>query len=85
MLKMKKTALISGIAIAFVLSGCSINPVDYETDPVQVASPKGTVTCQLYKKDQVVWDRAISVPAGMSVTAGDNICKEEGLRLKAEG
>ncbi len=71
------------LAVAVMaLSACSIDPSDYETDPVQVESAKGTVTCQLYTKRIVRWDRSIDRPATMSVKEADDICMAEGLRSR---
>lgn len=64
------------------LAGCVSSPVDYETAPVKIETAKGTVTCQLYTKDLVVWDRAIDRPATMSVKEADSICNAEGERRK---
>lgn len=74
---------LSALAAAVLtLSACSIDPSDYETDPVQLQSAKGTVTCQLYTKRIVRWDRAIDRPATMSVKEADDICMAEGLRTR---
>ena len=62
-----------------VLAGC-VDPADYETAPVKVETAKGTVVCQLYRKRQVIWDEAISIPPGMTIAEGDRVCVEEGLR-----
>ena len=67
---------------AILTAGCSLDPVDYESAPVSLQSPKGTVTCQLYTKERVIWDRAISVPPGMTIAEGDQLCRNEGLRIK---
>ena len=79
MLKFSKVTPVLGCMAAMVLSGC-VDPADYETTPVQVKSSKGVVTCQLYRHRQVIWDEAISVPPGMSIKEGDQICINEGLR-----
>ncbi len=72
---------ITAIAMfAFVLSACGLDPRNYETAPVQVETSKGTVTCQLYTPDTIVWDQAITVPAGMSIQEGDAVCKAEGAK-----
>lgn len=80
----KKTApaLVLGLTL---LSACVQSPADYETTPVNVDTPKGTVTCQLYRPDLVVWDRAIDRPNSMSVAEADAICQNEGLRRKKAG
>lgn len=65
------------------LSACSLDPKQYETTPVTVQTAAGPVVCQLYTKDMVRWDRAISRPDSMSVETADAICLEEGRRQKA--
>lgn len=64
------------------VAGCVASPVEYETTPVKVETTKGIVTCQLYTKDLVVWDRAIDRPASMSVQEADGVCRAEGDRRK---
>lgn len=66
--------------IAFFLGGC-IDPRDMETEPVQVQTSSGIVTCQLYRRDRVLWDRAIHRPETMSVEEADEVCRAEGERL----
>lgn len=61
------------------LSAC-IDPVDYESEPVQVKTSKGIVTCQLYRQNTVLWDRAIKAPKGMSIKEADEVCVKEGKR-----
>ena len=78
---MKKIALIAPIAVVLGLSACA-TPENYETTPVVVQSAQGPVTCQLYTKSIVAWDRAIDRPAKMSVKAADEICQAEGRRQK---
>ncbi len=65
--------------LALALAGC-VNPKDFETDPVEVPTTRGVVTCQLYTQDLVVWDRAIDRPDAMSVSDADAICMDEGKR-----
>ncbi len=63
------------------LSGCIPSPEDVESAPVKVQTPKGEVTCQLYRLDRVIWDRATDFPADkMSVPEADAYCKQEGQR-----
>lgn len=71
--------VLAGLALLGA-AGCTIDPRDYETTPVEVASSKGVVTCQLYIEDTIVWDRAIDIPNGMSIAEGDQICRAEGQR-----
>ncbi|GAB4534763.1 MAG: hypothetical protein Tsb0024_04560 [Ruegeria sp.] len=74
----KSTVLLAGLA---VLAGCIPSPRDLETTPVKVQTPKGVVTCQLYRQDRVDWDRAIDFPATkMSVPEADAYCQQEGQR-----
>lgn len=74
-----KVALI--LPIAATLSGCIPSPKDLETTPVKVQTSKGEVTCQLYRPDRVLWDRAINYPASkMSVAEADGYCQQEGQR-----
>ena len=67
------------LLILTALSACG-SPQSYETDPVQVETPLGVVTCQLYTARLVVWDRAIDRPETMDVTTADAICVQEGKR-----
>ncbi len=63
------------------LSACIPSPEELETTPVKVQTPKGVVTCQLYRQDRVSWDRAIDFPATkMSVPEADAYCRQEGQR-----
>ncbi|MBY6065608.1 hypothetical protein KUW17_02575 [Leisingera aquaemixtae] len=66
------------------LTGC-VSPEQFETAPVQLRTSKGIVTCQLYTKERVLWDRSIDRPASMTVQEADDICKREGYRQKKEG
>ncbi|KIC19405.1 hypothetical protein [Leisingera sp. ANG-DT] len=79
-----KSKLIKLTAVAVALSGC-VSPENYETTPVQLQTSKGIVTCQLYTKERVLWDRSIDRPATMSVQEADAICKQEGQRQKDGG
>ena len=80
---MHKMALLTALAGVAVLAGC-IDPADYESTPVQVQTAQGVVTCQLYTNERVLWDRAISAPAGMSIQQADNVCISEGNRRLAQ-
>lgn len=77
---MSKTALL--LIATLGLAACVPNPRDYETAPVQLKTPQGVVTCQLYTKKLVAWDRSIDRPAGMSVRQADDYCQAEGERMK---
>jgi len=67
------------------LAGCSVNQADYASEPVLVKTDRGIVTCQLYRDDRVLWDEALSFPRSMSLQEADQICLEEGARVKKEG
>lgn len=74
-----KIALI--VPLFVTLAGCIPSPEDLESTPVEVQTPKGEVTCQLYRQDRVTWDRAINFPATkMSVPEADAYCRQEGQR-----
>ncbi len=80
---MSKLLLIaSALASTVLLSGC-LDKKSFETEPVQVSTAQGVVTCQLYTHEKVLWDRAIAAPAGMSIETADKICFDEGKRVKA--
>jgi len=70
---------ILGVALA-ALTAC-VSPENYESTPVQVSTEMGLVTCQLYTRDRILWDRAIGRPEGMTVEVADNVCRAEGQRL----
>ncbi len=74
-----KAGPVLACAALLALTGC-IDPKDYETTPVKVETAKGVVVCQLYKERQVIWDEAVSIPPGMTIKEGDQICVNEGLR-----
>ena len=79
---------LTNVAVAvliFTLVGCA-GKANFETAPVTVSTGKGDVICQLYRLDNVLWDEAISVPAGMSIKTGDALCKQRGelLLIQAE-
>ena len=76
---MKKLTLVMAIAATGVMAGC-VNKSGFESNPVQIKTEKGVVTCQLYMRDRVQWDEAIAVPAGMTKAEGDAYCIQEGHR-----
>lgn len=83
---MPRQSLIPAFCLVALAAGCGgIGQAAFESPPVQVSTPAGVVTCQLYTEDTVLWDRAIDVPPGMSIQAGDEICVEEGRRRAAAG
>ncbi|NVO55270.1 hypothetical protein HW561_05640 [Rhodobacteraceae bacterium B1Z28] len=79
-----KTPIAKAIVLLPVLatlSACIPSPKDLETTPIKVQTPKGVVTCQLYRPNRVSWDRAIDFPATkMSVPEADAYCQQEGQR-----
>ena len=81
---MKQSLTNFAVAVfIFTLVGC-VDPVNFETDPVKVSTGKGDVICQLCRLDDVTWDEAISVPAGMSIKTGDALCKQRGELLLSQ-
>lgn len=79
--KLKTVAVL--LPMLAVLSACVPSPEEFESTPVQVQTPEGVVTCQLYRLDRVIWDRAIDFPATkMSVKQADDYCRQEGERRK---
>lgn len=70
------------IVAAMALSGCDLDPRNYETPPVSVQTSRGLVVCQLYTPERIVWDRAIDYPANLTVKEADGICLAEGKRQK---
>ena len=77
--------LILGLIGPLAVAGCVQSPAQFETTPVQLETAKGVVTCQLYTKERVIWDRSIDRPRSMTVQEADEICLAEGLRIKEEG
>lgn len=79
---MSKLLILPALTATVFLAGC-LDPVDYETEPVNVSTPQGVIVCQLYTHDKVLWDRAITAPKGMSIETADQYCINEGHRVKA--
>ncbi|MEM0978506.1 MAG: hypothetical protein AAGJ34_13310 [Pseudomonadota bacterium] len=81
----------AGIAVGILATGtlvgaCAPDPRNYESEPVLVKTDRGIVTCQLYTDNQVLWDEAIDFPANhMTLSEADEICEQEGQRVKREG
>lgn len=71
--------------VLLLVAACSLDPRDYETTPVVVQTAAGPVTCQLYTKERVIWDRAIARPNSMDVATADNLCRQEGVREQSGG
>ena len=67
-------------AASIALTAC-VSRGNYESAPVEVSTEMGLVTCQLYTRDRVLWDRSIGRPEGMTVEVADNVCRAEGQRL----
>lgn len=72
---MKQIMLLLAVV---TLSACS--PAMFETAPVTVETQYGQVTCQLYTKEIVQWDRPVDWPTGMTVEHAFNVCQTEGIR-----
>lgn len=68
------------LAAAALLAGCAIDPRQLESTPVDVPTAKGPVTCQLYTRETIVWDRSIDRPERMGVEEADMVCREAGRR-----
>ncbi len=81
---MQKFTILTALAATVFLAGC-LDKASFATTPVQVKTPKGVVTCQLYTHEKVLWDEAISAPNGMTIEEADQICIMEGYRVKAAG
>jgi len=82
-LTMKPLVSLTILAVSgIMLTACAPNPVDFESSPVVLQTSEGPVTCQLYRADMVVWDRAIDRPDTMSVETGDNLCKQAGVERR---
>ncbi len=64
-----------------LLAGC-ISKRTFESEPVTVSTAAGPVTCQLYGRNQVVWDEALLKPPAMTDAGADRICRDEGYRRK---
>ena len=79
---MSKLHLTIAAASAVIVTGCvgGIDKASYATDPVQVQTEQGVVTCQLYRHDRVIWDEAIDFPKSMSLQQADAVCQDEGFR-----
>lgn len=74
-----RAIMIAALSAVTLATGCA-DPQNYETPPVIVQTAKGPVTCQLYTKRLVLWDRSIDRPDAMGVQEADNICRAEGKR-----
>lgn len=88
------TKLFFGLATIAMLSACSLDPKDYESKPVTIPVPEqyvpvtgkdATITCQLYTKEIVRWDRATVYPEGLTHEHADNACLNEGNRQRNGG
>jgi len=78
----KKIAILMGAFVA--VSACVPDPRAYESEPVELQTSGGVVTCQLYTRERVIWDRSINRPSNMSVEQADEYCQAEGLRQQQE-
>ena len=82
---MKKCGGLAGAValLALALSGCGKST--YETAPVTLSTTYGTVVCQLYIDDTVLWDEAVSHPGSMTRANADKVCRDEGHRRAKAG
>jgi len=72
--------LVVATACGATLAGC-VDPANHPTAHVSVNTQSGTVVCQLYRTNTVLWDEAISVPPNMSISTGDAICENKGRSI----
>lgn len=77
----KKLLPLLTLPVVMSLSAC-YSPDEYETDPVEVQTSKGIVTCQLYTTRIVIWDRSINRPNNMDVAEADEYCRRAGYEVK---
>lgn len=80
-----KLKVAAFVVVSAGLTGCVGSPEHHETTPVEVETAQGTVTCQLYTRERVMWDRSINRPNAMDVKVADEICREAGRRWANEG
>lgn len=75
----KATVVVTASAL---LIGCDRS--EYESDPVALKHEAGTVTCQLYTVDRVMWDHALTFPDAIDQAEADALCVAEGERRLAK-
>ena len=75
-------SILVPVLVGMVLLVGHVDPAIYETQSVTISTDAGVVTCQLYTQQQVIWDRAVSAPPGMSIETADAFCRQEGERRK---
>ncbi len=78
------TDFMLALPVIVALAGY-MSPESFETDPAEVTTCRGIVTCQLYTHNRVIWDRAIHRPETMSVSDAGTVCVNEGKRLARKG
>ncbi|WP_409683659.1 hypothetical protein [Paracoccus sp. (in: a-proteobacteria)] len=71
--------MIAALGVALALGACS--PKSFETEPVEIETPGGPVTCQLYTLTMTDWDRSIARPNSMSSELADAYCRQHGVKL----
>lgn len=76
-LKRAPMALLALVTLS-LLGACS--PKHFETEPVLVQTSKGVVTCQLYTRQRLDWDRSVAYPGTMTEIEADQVCIREGRR-----
>lgn len=52
----------------------------FESDPVQIRTSQGIVTCQLYTDNRIDWDEAIGRPETMTDAQAQAVCIAEGKK-----
>lgn len=68
------------VGVAGLAAACDRSP--YESAPVTLNDDEGTVVCQLYTPERVMWDQAIQHSDSLTKEQADAICQAEGLRQK---
>ena len=79
---MKRYLAMSMLA-AVALSGCTKESL--RSTPVTVDTPEGPVVCQLYTHEWVLWDEATSYPPSLTRESADQVCLDEGARVRKAG
>ena len=82
-----KRILLSAAGLA-LLGACSsgnplANPKAYETPEQDIfVQDHGIVSCQLYTRELVVWDRAVHWPQTLPQEVADEFCLREGQKWR---
>lgn len=74
---------VSLVLAGLLVSACSIeSKSSFESPEVVVTTDAGPVTCQLYTRDELIWDRATLRPSTLTDDQANQICRDEGVRLQ---